>query len=418
MIDPETVAMSRQSERRWLLAILALALIARIVVVSIVSRPLVSDSAAYMEMARTLIQTDRMVDSYGNQVLYSPGYPFALALPFALFGVSARVAVLTNILLGAVATGLVWRLARIATGRAVPALLAAAGFAVLIPAVAQTPELAREHVSTPLLLLYLLACLMLVRSPRPGRWVLVGGLAFGFGLLAGVSSIFTGIVLPVAVLLRRAGWVQRAGIVAAFTGATALLIVPWLIHVDHVIGRPMMSANGGINLYIGNNPAATGYFVPIDRTPIGPHWHRLRAQLGELGLDDLLKREASAWMRADPVRTAALDARKLVYFWLPDVPDAEDEDAGTPLALIRWVGVVQHLLILALAIVAVARWRRLATGARLLVLAVLAFWAIHGIVYMITRYRAPAMPLMIVLAAIPVADGLARRRGGQAVSAV
>jgi 4-amino-4-deoxy-L-arabinose transferase-like glycosyltransferase len=401
-----------RSEWLWLGLILLGGLVARAAAVLILDRPLVSDSAAYMEMARTIVAPGPMRDIYGNAALYSPGYPFFLSALFQLFGIDPWIARAGNLLLGGISILLTWVLAREATGRSLVALLAAAGLAGLIPAIAGAAVLERENLSVPLLLLFLLLALKMLRSKYPGLLAAGTGAVFGCCLLAGVSILFTALVFVAAVAWRREGATQMAGQLFLFAAACGLLLAPWLMHVDREVGRPMMSTNGGINLYVGNNPAASGYFVSIADTPVGPGWEQLRRRLGEASLSSYLQSLAIEHALSDPARTILLDLRKLAYFWLPDTPDASDEDHGTAVTAIRWLGALQHVAILALALTALVRWRRVPKEAWLLVLAIAAFWSIHGIVYVITRYRAPAMPLVLILAALPVADAFGRGRRG------
>lgn len=395
-------------------AILVAALGARLLAVRVLSEPIVSDAAAYLMMAKTAIGGPVMVDIYGNKALYSPGYPLLISLAFRVFGAAPDVVRGLNVALGMAGVLLTWALARAATGRPPVALIAAAAMAVLIPAVAGTALFERENLSTPLLLLYLLLAVAMIDARRPLPLALAAGLAFGCGLLAGVSTLFTGAAFLGAVALRGPGWGRGAGLVLVFAVAAALVLAPWLARNDRVLGRPVMSTNSGINLYVGNNPAATGYFVSIAETPIAHDWKAMRVRYGEIGLSDVLGRMAIDYALAHKAHTVWLDLHKLVYFWLPDTPDASDSQLGTAVTAIRWLGALQHLLILALALVGIAGSRRWSAGLWLLLLAICAFWSIHGLVYMITRYRAPAMPLMLVLAALPVADLATRRAARQA----
>ncbi|RZM25496.1 MAG: hypothetical protein EOP67_44750, partial [Sphingomonas sp.] len=140
-----------RSEARQLGLILLAALAVRALALLVLDEPLYSDSAAYMEMARTAIEGSVMRDIYGNAALYSPGYPLLLSVAFRLFGIDPAVARGVNLLLGLLTVTLTWAVARRATGRPLVGLVAAAGMALLIPAVAATELLERENLSVPLL---------------------------------------------------------------------------------------------------------------------------------------------------------------------------------------------------------------------------------------------------------------------------
>src|SRR3546814_9846339 len=73
------------------------------------------------------------------------------------------------------------------------------------------------------------------------------------------------------------------------------------------------------------------------------------------------------------------------------------------MASIRLFEVAQYGLILLIGLLAFHS-RRIASDGKWIFAAMIAgFWLIHAAAYIITRYRDPAIPLLIVLAAIPVA---------------
>src|SRR3546814_11524341 len=74
-------------------------------------------------------------------------------------------------------------------------------------------------------------------------------------------------------------------------GAT-LMLAPWLYATNQIVGRPVLTTNAAFNLYLGNNPAATGKFVSIADTPLAKDWNATRLRLGEVGTADRLQAEA------------------------------------------------------------------------------------------------------------------------------
>ncbi|MFH1143858.1 MAG: tetratricopeptide repeat protein [Candidatus Eisenbacteria bacterium] len=117
---------------------------------------------------------------------------------------------------------------------------------------------------------------------------------------------------------RRAGWMRRLLPVAA---GAALAILPATVHNFVYSGRLVpISANSGINVYIGNGPQANGFYT----SPFG-----LRAEQDLLGVAEAsyqagrpltVVESSSFWidrslaeMRADPGRALKLYARKVYY---------------------------------------------------------------------------------------------------------
>lgn len=393
----------RDHEAAALALLVLMAAIARLGALLVLHEPVAGDAASYMEMARTIIAPGPMTDSYGNLAFYSPGYPMALSAWFRLTGAAIGAALLFNLVLGVLTTLLVHRVTRVATGSAPAALLAAAGYAVLVPAVAGAALLQRETLSAPLLLLFALAVIALPHARRPRLIAAAAGLAYGAGVLAGASVILTALAAAAALLWRRESMAETIVAGLAFLTAAALVLLPWLVHVDHVLGRPVLTTNAGFNLYIGNNPAANGWFVSIADTPVGPAWHAMRATLGELGATDRLGALARTYILDHPATVALLGLKKLALFWLPDAPALH---RGFAIAALRWVAIAEHLAIVGGALAATVAWRRRSVGERLLILIIALFWAIHAAAYIIPRYHDPVMPLVLVLAAGIVAPRL------------
>ncbi|OQW44622.1 MAG: hypothetical protein A4S16_03330 [Proteobacteria bacterium SG_bin6] len=365
-----------------------------------------ADAHSYALMAATAFEAGGMRDIWGNHAFYSPGYPIALAPLVALFGAKAGVVLGANLGFAAAAILLAELLGYRLGGKSV-GLIAAAITALLAPAALATALVARENLSVPLLLGFAIACVALLETRRPRLWSIGAGIAYGAGMLAGASVILTGAALPLALWWRGE---RRAMLpaLALFAGATGAVLLPWLWHTQDVLGRPVLTTNAPFNLYVGNNPNATGRFVSMRDSPLGAEWKRMHARLGELAATDELGRLARAHIAAHPVQTAALSATKLLLFWLPDPPGAGDRH-GALVTLLRWGEIAQHLLLLALAGVTLARWRGLGRGARLVAAIIALFWAVHAAAYVMPRYRLPAMPLVGALAALGLVPLLERR---------
>ena len=399
---PRNLSGIRQERRlEWaaLGLVLLLGFAVRGMAILVLKAPLVSDSAAYFEMARTLVAPGAMRDTFGNAAFYSPGYPFALAFAFSIGGAKLGAALALNLALGLASLLLTYVLARRATGDSVLALIAAAGFAVLIPAVAGSAFVLRENLSVPLLLGFTLAAVVLLDTRRPRLVAGAAGLLYGAGMLAGASVILTGAAVAVALLWRNRPWRETGAAAFAFAAGAALMLGPWLAHVDRTLGRPVLTTNGPFNLYVGNNPAATGRFVSMRDTPLGAEWRAMRARDGELRATDRLGALAVEHIRTHPVQTGALALRKLALFWSPDFPDSADQSHGAMVTALRWAEGIQHLLIIALGGFAVAQWRRRTKAERLILVTIACFWAIHAAAYVMPRYRLPVLPLLLISAA-------------------
>lgn len=390
--------------RHGLWIAVAAAVVVRLAALVVLEQPLASDGLAYFTLAKSLAETGVPVDQFGHHTFYSPGYPLLLAPFFAVFGAGSPVAHFVNLGLAGVTAALVWQLVRTLGGGRGAAAVGALGYAAWLPAIWQATDLAKENLSTPLMVGFAILISRIAQGDGGWRGAALAGVVFGAGLLTGTSIALTAgaFVLALWFAFRRT---PRAALrpLGIFAAATLAVLTPWLIASDAMVGRPVITTNGPFNLYIGNNPAANGHFVSIRETPLGSIWHERIEMLGETGTADWLAQETRDWIAANPAAAAGLAVRKLGLFWAPNLPDSADF-ATTPLvAGLRIVDVIQWALIVGLA--GLAFWRReLDPRVRWVLMTLVAgFWVIHGATYIIPRYRDPIMPVLIALAAIEAA---------------
>ncbi len=398
--------------RQWLIGMIATAVAIRAVFMLAMPQPVVSDFLSYFEMARTFAAGEPMRDVYGSQTFYSPGYPLLIGAIFAITGPSVSVALCVNLCLSAITACLVFRLAKaIATDPLVP-LVAVATYSVWIPGVVASASLAKENLSVPLLIGFLLSVLATARSAGAARTSTIAGLCFGAGLLAGASTLFvvTAFLFVLWQSWRGCGFRKAAMAGGGFAIAVLLVLGPWLGHTYRLFGEPVLTTNSGFNLYIGNNPAATGSFVSIADTPVGPDWHDMRERLGEAGSANMLRHMAVQYALAHPGRTAELAGIKLIRFWMPNVPST-DGRLGSANVLGRWLDALQHIFLMTLGVFGAWTLRR-NPQAILFGLTISSFWAIHAAAVVLYRYRDPIMPIMIIFAAVGIVT-LFRRRAAR-----
>lgn len=389
-----------------LAAIILVAIGLRLAGAWVLKHPLDSDPLAYFTMAEGLAERGELKDMYGQHAFYSAGYPLLLAPFFLLFGSSVGAALAVNMLLCALSIWLIYRLTLALSENRGAGLLAAAAYALWFPGLWNATMLAKENLSTPLLLGIALSAIGIARDERPMAAAMIAGLLWGAALVTGGSALLLCLGVAVALLMLGRARARFAPAFAAglcFVAGAALMVAPWLYATDQMVGRPVLTTNAAFNLYLGNNPAATGKFVSIADTPLGKDWNATRLRLGEVDNADRLQAAALDWIGANPGRAAQLAARKLAYFWEPNIPDAGDFAASKAIASIRLFEVAQYALILLLGLLAF-RSRLIARDGKWIFAAMIAgFWLIHAAAYIITRYRDPAIPLLIVMAAIPIA---------------
>ncbi len=393
-------------------AILLCAMALRIAAWMVLSPAIESDGLSYVTMAQSLVTDGVLRDNFGQHVFYSAGYPLLLAPAFALAGPGSATVLAVNCALAAVTGLLLYRLIHALGAARGAALMAVALFAAWLPAIWNATLPARENLSAPLLLGLLLSALALARGTASPWTAFAGGLCWGAGAVTGGSSILAGAAVAVAlaclVLAGRKALAARSAL--AFTVGALLTLGPWLVASERLVGEPMLNSNAEFNLYLGNNPSATGSFVSIADTPAGPEWEARRRELGEAGSAHWLGGMARDWIAENPGEAVRLALVKLGRFWMPNLPDAADFAASKPIAMIRFGDVAEYLLVFSSA--AFALWRSPVPVRDRLVLASLigGFWLVHAAAYVMPRYRDPLAPVLIALAACWAWPLLARRK--------
>lgn len=357
------------------------------------------DYAAYYLMASNLYSGHGLIDSFGNLAYMNAGYPLFLYVLFHLTGVSVRAATYANAALGTISVLLVYLLGRAVFERRFVAFLGAALWACYLPAITYCEHLAKEDLMAPLLLAQLLLTVHYLRS-RPSAWLAIGmGMVIAAQALVGSSAL---VLVPLSVVALASGgdrpWRLKARHALLASVTATVLLAPWLYRNDVVLGSPVLNTNGGFNLYLGNNPAATGMFESVAKTPLGKLWQGLRARMGEVRANTRLEHAALAYMAQHPLATARLDVKKLGLFWEPPVHEGVDHNAERGEALARAIWLVQYLILGAFALAGLfTLWR--VPGAWVLLGAVALYTALHMLFFVQFRYRLPIMPVVALIAA-------------------
>ena len=388
------------SEYRWLLTIVASAALLRIVPIIAWSHAPEGDELAYLAISDSLRSGLGAVDNWGNRAMYNVGYPLLIVFPLAaVFGPDLLFVRLGNALLGTVSVLLTYFVAAEVGGGRNARLFAAALVAIYLPASIYATYILKENLLAPLVLATAWCALRLSRERSLGLVCTCGALVGLIALVGNAALTFGGAV----VLAIHFGPGTPRAKVASFVliaGVAVLVSLPWLVRNAKAIGAPVLNTNGGFNLYIGNNPAATGEFISIAETPAGADWEIFRLQVGELEASNALRSQALRWIREHPAEFAILTAKRAMLFWRPPVHRGKG-DMSRAETLLRFVWVMQYVFIVALAAAAVTSSR---TGPRrtisILACGIFLYFGVHTVFYVVVRYREPIMPILCVLAAL------------------
>jgi len=343
-----------------------------------------------------------------------PGIIYFLAACVRLFGAGLTAPRVVQALISTAACLLVFAIGRRLFGAAV-ALGAAAIVALHGVVIFESAELLPP---TFILALDLAALWWLLRAQEDQR----ARTAFAAGITLGVSALFAPTVLPFAAAA--ALWLRRGRLIVALALGVLLPIAPVTAR-NHAHGGEwvLVSTNGGLNFFIGNNAR---YAETFALRP-GRHWEELTDEPRRAGVEPPGARSAWfaqkgwAFFRERPVNAAALVARKLYLFFNGgEIPRDSDLYAARAdsrlLAALVWPGPLRFPdgVVIPLALVGAAlAWRERKRLA--LLYAFLAVQALIGCAFFVTaRHRVPALAVFALFAAAGAAK-LKRRPRALAV---
>ncbi len=248
----------------------------------------------------------------------------------------------------------------------------------------------------------LLAGIVTLIVTRPGK-VGIGawaGFIFGILILTVPSFLLFAALLPLlcAWVDWRAGhrWYARAPLMLL---VSVSLVIPWTVRNHRQFHAVIpVSANGGLNLLLGNSPnttATSGVNVDISE------YTKQTEGMNELEKDNFLKKCAVDYIKAHPGDALWLYARKVAgYFHFRNKLFTQAESS----ILKDLVMAVSYYPLLLLALGRLAWWRRYPLTATEIVLCVLYFGNafLSAVFFTRIRFRIPFDALLIVLAALEI----------------
>jgi len=227
------------------------------------------DARTNVEEARFLAQRDWL--GQPGPFWKPPLYPYLLAGQFALFGDGLWLPRVVQVFLDGANCYLVFAVGVRLFSRRV-SMIAAAVFAASGPLIYFSGELVSATLAVSLCLSLIYVVLWARENGSVWRWLAVGAM-LGFAALARPELLLlTPLLIALAYFDQPGEWKQRALYASAVGVAAALLVAPVTIR-NGVIGKDavVISANGGINLYVGNHRPYRGM---VGVRP-GPEWERL-----------------------------------------------------------------------------------------------------------------------------------------------
>lgn len=286
--------------------------LARVAVVLVIPTQPVSDFWEYYQRAIHLAGSGQYDAIPGIvDANHPPAYPLLLAIEFWAFPGTdpLLIAKILNCLLGTLSIGIGARIAHLLWGERA-AVFAAFCFAFYPRYLLMPCLLASENLFTPLLLLFVYIVAKSFREDRLLRFAAAAGCVIGLlALTRSVAYAFAAIWLAAAWAMGRR-WRAVLAEMALLLSLQHAVMLPWAVRNKKDLGRfTFLTSVGGVGLFIGNNPRATGEWYD---------WQAdlERAQPGILSksvieIDDAARQEAVRWIKKHPGQAAKLYLEKL-----------------------------------------------------------------------------------------------------------
>lgn len=401
---------------RTALIVGALLRVASIVVVRSFMQPQTWEFGPLAEnIVRGLGYSDLMENgTYQPSIYMPPGYPYFLAFFYRVWGVQPITFLVIELIqagLGVLLVYVVYRLALILMGKR-EAIVAACLTAVYPAQLYMCNEF---HPINIYIVLQAATVFFLVRYLEisgSGKDLILAGLC------GGILMPFRG-EAPALILLYATLLLVRSGLKGAKPALIFLLIAfaclaPWTMRNYRVFGRIVpVCASGGVNLWIGNNPAATGddryraadlvrgnflrgEVLPDELEQLPPEVKETFSRIpidrnSQIAKDEALKHLALSFIRTHPRKVAILSLKKLFAFFVVDPHHEKGRQ------LLYWLPSILLSLLAALGVV--LRGKRIMRQDMLLVASIFFAVAVAIAVFALPRYKIVVDPFIIIFAA-------------------
>lgn len=274
----------------------------------------------------------------GPTAWVAPLFPWILAGVFKVFGVytalSAWMILAFDCVLNALMIFSVWEIAVRCFNRSV-AWWSAWIWALYPAAMQYAVKWVWEMTLTAFLFTLVLVLALRMRrigepearpAPSTGQWALFAVL---WALIALSDPTLTLFLPPCGIWILMGapkgrvwpGQIAKATVAAVIFAAC---VAPWMVRNARVFHHFVpFRANLGAELYLGNNPDATGLLMEYDHPFQDQPQLELYQRMGELAYARMRGRASMRWIKANPGRFAVLSLRRMYFFWF-SVPHASN----------------------------------------------------------------------------------------------
>ena len=281
--------------------ILLLAIVLRVLWAYFVPVIPVSDSFLYNEFAKSIASGKGYAFPNGEMTAYWPvGTSAIYSVFYRVFGFNFLPIVLLNIFLGSLITYLTYKIAHRYMGDKIG--LFSAFYVAIWPILIQfTTILASELLFIFFLLtaLYVWGSNRIPAFPRAVIW----GAFVCFATYVRPTAFPLILILPTICLLRGDKFKLTFTSFLLATITAVMLFSPWVIRNQQVFGEfVLVSANGGVNLWMGNNPSSNGGYKQLPDITFK----------NEVERDKFFKQEAIKFIKDNPLTYLSLGIKRAI----------------------------------------------------------------------------------------------------------
>ena len=341
----------------------------------------------------------------------APFYIFCLALVFSLFGASLTIARIFGLVIG-----LSSLLLTFLTGKKLfskrTGLIAAAVQSVYPVILYFESELLLDPLFMLLLQLSVYFFVLWYREQSISSLVFMA-LSLGLASITRPTALLFLPLVIVFLYLSSTLWRQRVKLIAWFTLLLALIILPITIRNSVVGGEAVLiSSQGGINFYIGNNKQSDGVTAAMPE-PLGNNWKiddiRYLAEsetTGELkpgAVSDFWYEKTFDEILEKPLQWGALFLKKLYYnFSNREISNNRNLAYFFSQHPILKFNFLPFAILFALSVLAIVTGYRSHWGIRLLIFLIFSYSVAVALFFFSSRFRLPLLPFYFILSAVGI----------------
>ena len=386
-------------ERKVILSIFGISLIIRLLYVIFMPTVIWGDADAYNAMAIGLIEGNGY--GGGTSSYWPPGQPFFLAAIYTILGYNLQIAYIFEALISSLTCIVIYYIGKNVLNKKIGIISG------LIAALYPTFIIYSGSLNTETLFIFLFTLsalgLLKIHEEPSAKNISIAGVSFGLAML--VRPAIMGLIPFILIWMLLSSKDRKKNLMkfmAIFLIAITV-VSPWAIrnyNVHHEF--VLVSTNGGVNFWIGNNPDATGHY---ENTPM--LWTIWNMTDNEVERERLFYEKGFEFIKEKPITVLGLSIKKFAYFWgfLFTFFGLYLNDCFiTPFP--KWLfmvlaplTVLPYMILLSFAIFGITFYQKWNKKAYLLILLIFYYTLIHSIILGMARYHLQIIPFLIIFAA-------------------